>query len=422
MSPQPELPSASFFSTARYRLFWVSSLFSNMGTWMQQIGQPWVLLSLSSSPFWIGLDSFALNAPSLVFTLWGGVLADRLDKRKTILVFQSIQFLCVLVMVLLLFLGLLKVWIIVLISFLVGLTDALSMPSFQSIIPSLVSKKDIPRAVSLNSTQFNLSRILGPAVAGIVIVRFGAITCFGSNAASYIPFFLSLYFIYPKGSASFKKEPSASRPISQLHEFRTFLIRPEIRLPLLITFLNSLFCGPLITFCAVLIKNNFHQDLGNFGGAMTAFGVGGLLGATSSFFPLPPTYRRNEIASGMALLTALVVLLISFTDSIYLLLMLLVFAGASLTAGNISVNTFLQENSANTARGRLVSLFQLALSGGLSLGALLTGFIVARFSISTALAVNGSLAFIFQTIILTRQVQKIRAKDKSVIDQELSSR
>ncbi|MGZ4035780.1 MAG: MFS transporter, partial [Bacteroidia bacterium] len=184
--------------TGRYALFWISSLLSNIGTWMQQIAQPWIVLNLSNSAFWVGLDSFAMNAPGLLFTLFGGVLADRYDRKKVILFFQSIQFLCILTMLIFLIIGWLKVWIIVFISFIVGVTDSLSMPSFQSVIPSLVDPKDIPQAVSLNSTQFNLSRFLGPAIAGIVIVRFGVVACFGANAASYIPFFLSLYFIYPR--------------------------------------------------------------------------------------------------------------------------------------------------------------------------------------------------------------------------------
>src|SRR4249920_1495449 len=94
--------SKSFFKSGRYILFWISSLFSNIGTWMQQVAQPWVVLSLSNSPFWVGLDSFALNAPGWLFTLWGGVLADRYERRKIVLFFQTIQFLCVLVMVILL--------------------------------------------------------------------------------------------------------------------------------------------------------------------------------------------------------------------------------------------------------------------------------------------------------------------------------
>jgi len=395
--------SKSFFQSGRYILFWVSSLFSNIGTWMQQVAQPWVVLSLTNSPFWVGLDSFALTAPGWLFTLWGGVLADRYERRRTVLFFQAIQFVCVLTMVILLIMGQLEVWMIVLLSFLVGLTDSLSMPSFQSIIPSLVERKDIHRAVSLNSTQFNLSRILGPAIAGIVIVRFGAVVCFSTNAASYIPFFLSLYFIYPRGGLKIKSEQIEGKPVQQIEEFRTLLLNPEVRLPLLSTLVTNLFCAPLVTFCAVLTKDVFHAEAGTYGGAMTALGIGGLLGAATSFISLPVYFKGNKLASVLAISLGFVVVAIALNHSFYLLLLLLVLAGAALTSSNVAVNIFLQENVVNSIRGRLVSLYQLALSGGISIGALFTGFIVSQFNISNALLINGAFTIAFQIWLLRKQ-------------------
>ena len=394
--------SKSFFRTSRYILFWLSSLFSNIGTWMQQVAQPWVVLSLTNSAFWVGLDGFAMNAPGWIFTLFGGVLADRYDRRKTVLLFQAIQFLCVVTMVILLVVGWLKVWMIVTISFMVGLTDSLSMPSFQSIMPSLVEKKEIGKAVSLNSTQFNLSRILGPAIAGIVIVRFGAIVCFSANAASYIPFFLSLYFIYPRKKLKTSALPIEAKLIEQLKEFKSLLLNVEVRLPLMIVLVSSMFCAPIITFCAVLIKNVFHAEVTNFGGAVAAFGIGGLIGSATSFMTLPKL-KGNKFASITAILLGLAIVGIALNHSIYILITLLVIAGAALTASNISINTSLQENVAENIRGRIVSLYQLALSGGISIGALFTGFMVTQLNISKALLINGIAAILFQVWLLFKQ-------------------
>jgi len=372
---------------------------------MQQVAQPWVVLGLTNSPFWVGLDSFALNAPGWLFTLWGGVLADRYERRKTVLFFQVIQFLCVLVMVVLLVEGGLKVWMLVLISFLVGLTDSLSMPAFQSIIPSLVEEKDIHKAISLNSTQFNLSRILGPAIAGVVIVRFGAVVCFSANAASYIPFFLSLYFIYPRGGLKIIEKQIKEKPTQQVKEFRDLLRLPDVSLPLLTTLVNGLFCAPIIAFSSVLIKDVFHAEVGTYGGAMTAFGIGGLLGAATSFISLPASFKGNKLASVIAVVLGFVMLSVGLTHSFPFLITLLVISGAALTASNIAVNIFLQENILNTIRGRVVSLYQLALSGGISIGALLTGFVVTQLNISTALVINGTLAIIFQVWLFWKQVK-----------------
>ena len=409
MTPKNDAPATGkFFRTWRYILFWISSLFSNMGTWMQQIAQPWVVLSLSNSPFWVGLDSFALNVPGLLFTIAGGVLADRFDRRRLVLILQLMQFACVLLLVALLATGALQVWMIVCISFFVGLTDSLSNPSFQTIIPSLVPAEDIPRAVSLNSTQFNLSRILGPAIAGVIIVKFGAVVCFSANAASYFPFLLSVWFIYPRK----QKQPAQQteviqqKPIEQLAEITRLLRIPHISLPLMITFITNLFCGPLVTFCPVLIKNVFHAQVGNFGWAMAAFGCGGLLGAGVSFIPLPKQFARNRLAAVAAIILALTVVAIAFNRSLVLLSVLLVCAGAALTVANISVNTFLQQNATNINRGRVASLYQLALYGGISLGGLLTGFVVARLSITTALMINGGIAAVLQLLLFGRQLMQ----------------
>ena len=401
MDLSPPLAPENLLKSRKYVLFWLSSLFSNIGTWMQQVAQPWVVLSLSHSSFWVGLDSFAMNAPGWIFTLWGGVLADRKDRRAIIFLFQGIQFLCVVALVGLLVLGWLKVWMIVLISFLVGLTDSLSMPSFQSIIPSLVKSEDIPKAVSFNSAQFNLSRVLGPAIAGIVIARFGAVACFGANAVSYIPFFLSLYWIYPRGIKQFQKESPATQPFSQMSEYKKFLLNREIRTPLMIVLATTLFSGSLITFCPVIIKDIFHSEVGDFGWAMAAFGVGGLLGAGVSLLPPPKSLKRDKLANFTAIFLAFTVVAIALNRSLPLLMVLLVLAGTALTVSNVSANSFLQQIAGNHSRGRMASLFQLAIHGGISIGALVTGFTVTKMGISNALILNGTIAVAIQAWILT---------------------
>src|SRR6185369_6978699 len=255
------------------------------------------------------------------------------------------------------------------------------------------------------STQFNLSRILGPAIAGVVIVRFGAVVCFSANAASYIPFFLSLYFIYPRGGLKIIEKQIKEKPTQQVKEFRDLLRLPDVRLPLLTTLVNGLVCAPIIAFSSVLIKDVFHAEVGTYGGAMTAFGIGGLLGAATSFISLPALFKGDKLASVIAIVLGFVMLSVGLTHSFPFLITLLVISGAALTASNIAVNIFLQENILNTIRGRVVSLYQLALSGGISIGALLTGFVVTQLNISTALVINGTLAIIFQVWLFWKQVK-----------------
>lgn len=398
-----EQPAKSFFKSWTYALFWVSSLLSNIGTWMQQVAQPWLVLNLSNSAMWVGIDSFALNVPGLLFTLPGGIMADRFERKRLILFFQAIQFACIILLVVLVALGWIKVWMIVCISFVVGLTDSLSTPAFQTIIPSIVNAKDIPTAVSLNSTQFNLSRLLGPALAGMVIARFGSLTCFAINAASYIPFFISIFLIYPKNGTAKSQVPVTEKENTGSSSLAELIRKPLIRLPIFTTLFNSLFCSSLITFCPVLIKNVFNADTNAFGWAMAAFGLGGLAGAGITFTPIPALLQRNRFANLIAILLAVVVVMVSLNKQLLFLNVLLILAGALLTASNISVNTFLQEHADNNQRGRIAGLFQLALFGGISAGSLITGFVVSKFGINNALLANGILGIMAQLLLFFRQ-------------------
>ena len=396
MAAEDPKSTTNYFLTWRYLVFWVSSLLSNIGSWMQDVAQPWLVLSLSGSAFWVGATSFATNIPGLLFTLPGGILADRFDRKKVTLFFQAIQFIFVILLVVLLIVGWLKVWMIVVISFIVGLTDSLCNPSLQTIVPSLVKREDVPRAVSLSSTQFNLSRILGPVIAGIVIARFGTVACYGANAISYLPFFIAIWFIYPSKKIRISAVPMASRPMDQFREIKELLRTRAVYLPLATVFVANLFCGPLITFCSVLIRDVFHSGERNFGWVMASFGGGALMGAAVSFISLPASFGRNKLAAVVAILQGLLLAGIAFNRSFPLLFVLLVLAGAMQIIVNISVNTFLQEQAADNMRGRVVSLYQMAMYSGISIGALLTGFMVARLSITEAFLVNAGLVFVLQ--------------------------
>ena len=190
--------SLALLGTRRFGTFWFATLASNLGFWAQQVAEPWLLLDLGASPFVIGLDAFMLDAPQWILTLVGGLLADHADRRKVIAGFQALQGLCPLALVVLSLTGWIAPWIVVALALVVGATDALSMPSYQSIVPSIVASEQLPTGLALNSIQFNLSRILGPAVAGALLATVGVVGCFAVNAASYVPFIAVAIWILPK--------------------------------------------------------------------------------------------------------------------------------------------------------------------------------------------------------------------------------
>lgn len=389
--------SVSLLTTRRFGTFWFASLLSNIGTWAQQVAQPWLLLSLGASSVLVGLDSFAMSAPVWVLTLAGGVLADRADRRRVICGFQSVQMLCPILIVALLLAGTIQPWIIITLSLVVGITDALSMPSFSSIVPSIVEHEQIGTGLALNSTQFNLSRIAGPALAGILMASVGAIGCFVVSAVSYLPFIGVALFILPRGRTA----RSASDPFDPRHPYvgiRDIIRTPRLRGALLTAFFSGLLCGPVVTFCPVLVRSAFNGDAAQFSITVGAFGVGGLLGATG-LLAVDANRDRRDLGSWFATAFGLAVVAVAVVPWFWCLVGLLVLAGISMSVTNTSTNTVLQSSASSQLRGQAVSLYMLAMRGGGALGSLATGFSVTVFGIREALLVNGLLAILVQTLI-----------------------
>ena len=388
--------SLSLLGTRRFGTFWFASLLSSMGTWAQQVAEPWLLLTLGASPFLIGLDSFATDAPVWLLTLVGGALADRSDRRRVIAVFQSIQMLCPTAIVVLLITGRIRPWMIIALSAVVGVTDALSMPSFQSIVPSIVERDQIGRGLALNATQFNLSRILGPSIAGVLMSSVGAMACFIVSAASYVPFIGVALWILPRWTPP---QPSGVAP-GRLHPLAGLgevLRQRSLRGALLTVLATSVLCSPLVTFTPILVREIFHGNAGRFSIAVAAFGAGGLLGATG-LLGVASSVNRRLLSSCFAVAYGAVLVLTALTPWFWALPPLLLLAGASMTVSNTSANTLLQ-GSAGAHLGQTVSLYMLAVRGGSSIGALLTGAEIGLLGVRHAFLVNGVAALVVQAVI-----------------------
>jgi predicted MFS family arabinose efflux permease len=389
--------SLSLLATRRFGTFWFASLLSSIGTWAQQVAEPWLLLTLGASSFLIGLDSFAMNAPVWLLTLLGGALADRADRRKVIAYLQSIQMLCPTAIVFLLLTGRTQAWMIIALSLVVGVTDALSMPSFQSIVPSIVPHEDIGRGLALNSTQFNLSRILGPSIAGVLMSSVGAVACFVVSAVSYVPFIGVALWILPKWTPdATDMTPRPRRHL--LAGVRQILPEPHLCGALLTVFATSLLCSPLVTFSPVLVKDVFHGGAGHFSTAVASFGAGGLLGAIF-LLGTPPSVDRRKLGSGFALAYAALLILTALDPWFWAIPPLLMLAGASMTVSNTATNSLLQATARPHLLGQTVSLYMLAMRGGISLGALSTGALASWLGIQRALLINGLLAVAIQLAV-----------------------
>lgn len=393
--------SIRLLRTRRFGAFWFASLLSNVGTWMQSVAEPWLLLSIGGSSFALGLDAFAMNAPFWILVLLGGFMADRGDRSKIIYFFQGIQTLCPLVILGLIASGHITVLLIIALSLIVGITDALSSPALSSLLPSMVDEQDIKPALALNSMQFNLSRVLGPAIAGLVMKSYGFAWCFGANAVSYVPFFLSIYWLRPPAGSRVPQTSIREEPGSAMAAIRAIVASGRTRWALLSIVGTGLFCGPLITFSPLIVKGALHADVSQFGTVLTAFGIGGTLGPVLLLFV---TQRVNPIRVSLSAAIACGVLIVAASQvgAVWQLGVVLVGSGFALTVANTSANTFLQTHATDQNRGQTASLFMLAMRGGMSVGNLATGVLITISGVQRTLIVNGLLAIAVQGFIFRR--------------------
>jgi MFS family permease len=389
--------SLSLLRTRRFGTFCFASLLSNLGTWAQQVAEPWLLLSLGASSFLIGLDSFAMAAPVWILTLMGGILADRSDRRRIIAACQSAQMLCPTLLVVLLLTQLVQPWMVIALSVVVGVTDALSMPSFQTIVPSIVERDQIPSALALNATQFNLSRILGPAFAGVLMVSLGAVGCFALNALSYVPFIWVALWILPRGKRVAETKGQGEDP-PLFQGIRDVARTPYLRGALITVLLTSTLCGPLIVFCPVLVKQVLHGGVGDFSIDIGAFGVGGLLGAMA-LLGVDVRRDRRHLSSWFAVGYGLVLVLTGLNSWPWGLTALLVCAGVAMSVSNTSANALLQAATFADLRGQTISLYMLAMRGGIAVGSLVTGLSVSLLGAREALLINGAIALVAQLAV-----------------------
>ncbi len=383
--------SLALLGSRTFGVYWLASLLSNVGYWANEVAQPWLLLGLGGSSFLVGLDSFMGDAPGWVLTLAGGLLADRADRRWVIASFQTIQMLCPIALVVLIVTHTIQPWMIIVTSLVVGITDALSMPSFQTIVPSIVRRDQIGAGLALSSTQFNLSRVLGPGMAGLLMAGAGAVWCFVANAASYVPFILVALWILPRGRADARSDEHAEASTEPPVDLRTIVATPHVHWALGVVAVLSFLCSPLLTFCPVLVRDAFGGTAATFSIAVGAFGVGGLLGGLV-LLGIDTARDVRRLTITLAIACGAAVASAGIAPRFWMLPIVLTIAGATLSMTSTLINTLLQTTASPRHRGRTISLVMFAMRGGMALGSLTTGAVIGLVGVRTALIANGVIA------------------------------
>ena len=265
-----------------YRLFWTGAFLSNIGTWMQAVAQGWLVLQLTNSPFWLGLDAFMATAPAFIFTLLGGVFADLIDRRRLLLVTQVVAGLAALGLATLVATNIVNRWMVLGFSFVTGCCMALASPSYLAMTYDLVGREDLANAIAMNSTQFQLSRVVGPALAGVAFRVFGLAGCFFANGLSFIAVVAALWKVRTKTRANAPAHSMRDRRAiwqDLIEGFRYVKNRPRVLSLLLLGSINSLFGAPYFTLVPIYARDIFHLGETGLALMMGTAGAGAFCGA-----------------------------------------------------------------------------------------------------------------------------------------------
>src|ERR1700752_2595965 len=270
-----------------FRLFWLGAFLSNVGTWMQAVAQGWLVLLLTNSAFWLGLDGFVATAPGFIFTLLGGVFADLIDRRRLLLYTQVVAGIAAILLATLVWTQVVNRWIVLGFSFVTGCCMALASPSFLAMTYDLVGREDLPNAIAMNSTQFQLSRVVGPTLAGVAFQLFGLAGCFFANGVSFVAVVVSLSMVRPQrhhtaGAHSVRDRKALWRDL--IEGFHYVRNRPRVFSLLLLSAVNSFFGAPYFALVPIYERDLFHLGETGLAWMMAVAGLGALGGALLTAF------------------------------------------------------------------------------------------------------------------------------------------
>jgi MFS family permease len=395
------------FTYRDFRVQWFGACSSSIGTWTQLSAQNWMVLSLTGSAFFLGLDAFLQQLPIMLFTLIGGVLADRHDRRRTLLTSQYIQMATAASLAVLVYFELVEIWHILLLSFTTGLAQAFGGPAYQALIPSLVDKKDLPNAVALNSIQFNIARVLGPLVFGATIAAFARwgfsdpqamAACFALNALSF------LVVIWALMSLHVKHIPSTGIT-SMRDELRTGLsyVRNHGSLVALIVLAASTtFLGfAVLTFLPLFTQTVFNEGAQTYSHLLAFSGAGSVAGALVVAW-LGKFPRMGLTALVVQVAYGLLILAFAASHVLWLSEVLLFLTGAALMIVFSTVTSLIQLIAPNEMRGRVMSIYMVAFRGGMPLGSLVSGYFATLIGAQMVIAINGVLLVVVALYFLAR--------------------
>jgi MFS family permease len=390
-------------SHRNYRVFWIGAFISNVGTWMQAVAQGWLVLQLTNSSLWLGIDGFMATAPGFFLTLAGGVFADLVDRRRLLLYTQVVAGLAAILLAILVLTRHVNVYIVLGFSFVTGSCMALAAPSYQAMTFDLVGREDLANAIALNSSQFQLSRLVGPLMAGLGFRFFDLPGCFFANGLSFVAVVVALAMVRFEEKPKFTHSVKDRRALWQdlIDGLRYVKNRPRVSALLIMSAVNSLFGAPYITMIPVFARDIFHLGATGLAWMMGVAGAGAFCGAL--FLAYLGDFKRK----GWTVLAGAFgfgIFVIAFSQATHLAWSLIFLFGVGFTiVTSVAVtNTLLQQLVTDEMRGRVMSMFILSFIGAMPIGNLLAGTVSHRYGVQTALTLGGICIIIYVTIVTIR--------------------
>jgi MFS family permease len=407
LPPTNRRPSPlTVFRHKNYRLLFGGQLLSLLGTWIQFTGQAWLVYRLTGSPLALGLVGFAQQAPVFFFSAFGGTIADRFDRRTLLIASQALFALQAATLAVLTFTNLITLELLLGLALCFGLVNCVEIPTRQSFTVELVGKSDLQNAIALNSMMFNLARVGGPTIAGILAAVVGEAWCFAINAASYVTVIASLALMtLPRAP-----RPEPKHPWHELREGFSYVIsHREIRIVLLALALSSFAGAPYMTLMPAMAEEVLHADSRGYGFLMSGVGLGALAGAFAmSRLQLSQLARAPAIA---AISFGISVIAFSLSRDFWLSWVLVLPTAFSLMLQGGATNTIVQTLVEDRMRGRVMAYFTMAFLGMLPFGSIAAGFLAKYIGVPMTLAVGGVIAAIAGVIALR---VRLSLADKSV--------
>ena len=409
----------SSFKNRNFRLFFIGQSISLMGTWMQKTAVSWVIYSLTQSKFMLGVSVFATLFPTALVSLYGGIVADRYSRYKVLLSTQIISLLqAVLLTLAIVFFKQFAVWVIIILSVVLGIINGFDMPARQSLIKDLIiDKANLPNALALNSSMVNLAKLIGPALAGIVLEKYSDVACFGLNAFSFIPVILSLLLmklpkvkINPKTDKNLKKEfAEAIIYIKNTTEVSSIIIFVSVM---------SLLVLPFTTLTPVFAKDIFKGSASTLGIIDGVIGFGALLGALF----LASLKQGSNLSKVLAINTLVFGLGLMLFSQILIFPMALLFitvgAFGMMSVRTIS-NTIVQIHVPNRFRGRVISIYLMALTTMMPIGSLLIGAVSHYIGVKATVLIEGLIALIIAVFYgWYSKKEKLKKEEKSLLQHQ----